>query len=121
MLQTYIRGRDAVSCFENLCTADIHGLPDNTGTLTVFTNNDGGILDDLIVTKVRSDILYVVSNAARKKHDKSLIQNAIDEYLRSKKDVSVEFLEPCDQALIAVQGTDGNSMTLYMTLYYMTL
>lgn len=97
MLQTYIHGKDAIDCFEKLCTADIVGLPDNTGTLTVFTNAVGGILDDLIVTKVRSDLLYVVSNAARKEHDKELIQNAVDEYQKSKKDVSVEFLEPKDR------------------------
>lgn len=97
MLQTYIRGKDAVDCFEKLCTADILGLADNSGTLTVFTNADGGILDDLIVTKVRSDLLYVVSNAARKDHDKALIQNAVDVYQKSKKDVTVEFLEPSDR------------------------
>lgn len=97
MLQTYVRGKDAIDCLEKLCTADILGLPDNVGTLTVFTNADGGILDDLIVTKVRSDLLYVVSNAARKVHDKALIQNAVDEYQKSKKDVSVEFLDPSDR------------------------
>ncbi|KAG4071687.1 hypothetical protein HA402_011841 [Bradysia odoriphaga] len=107
MLQTYVHGKDAIDCFEKLCTADIIGLPDNTGTLTVFTNADGGILDDLIVTKVRSDLLYVVSNAARKDHDKGLIQNAVDEYQKSKKDVTVEFLEPRDRALIAVQGPEA--------------
>lgn len=97
MLQTYIRGKDAIDCFEKLCTADIHGLADNSGTLTVFTNVDGGILDDLIVTKVRPDLLYVVSNAARKVHDKALIQSAVDEYQRSKKDVAVEFLDPIER------------------------
>lgn len=97
MLQTYVQGKDAIDCFEKLCTADIHGLPNNVGTLTVFTNDDGGILDDLIVTKVRPDLLYVVSNAARKVNDKALIQNAVNEYQRSKKDVSVEFLEPSDR------------------------
>lgn len=97
MLQTYVHGQDAINCFETLCTADIRGLPDNVGTLTVFTNATGGILDDLIVTKVRPDLLYVVSNAARKAHDKALIQNAVDEYRKSKKDVTVEFLDPSDR------------------------
>ncbi|KAJ6642152.1 Aminomethyltransferase, mitochondrial [Pseudolycoriella hygida] len=107
MLQTYIHGKDAINCFEQLCTADIHGLPENVGTLTVFTNATGGILDDLIVTKVRSDLLYVVSNAAMKVSDKALIQNAVDQYQKSKKDVSVEFLDPSDRALIAVQGPEA--------------
>lgn len=33
------------------------------GTLTLFTNEKGGIVDDLIVTNTSEDHLYVVSNA----------------------------------------------------------
>lgn len=33
------------------------------GTLTLFTNDKGGIIDDLIVTKTDQGYLYVVSNA----------------------------------------------------------
>lgn len=33
------------------------------GTLTLFTNEKGGIIDDLIVTKTDQGHLYVVSNA----------------------------------------------------------
>lgn len=33
------------------------------GTLTLFTNEKGGIIDDLIVTKTDQGYLYVVSNA----------------------------------------------------------
>lgn len=35
----------------------------NQGTLTLFTNDSGGIIDDLIVTKTDEDYLYIVSNA----------------------------------------------------------
>lgn len=33
------------------------------GTLTLFTNEKGGIIDDLIVTKTDQGYLYIVSNA----------------------------------------------------------
>lgn len=33
------------------------------GTLSLFTNDKGGIVDDLIVTKTDQGYLYVVSNA----------------------------------------------------------
>ena len=69
MLQTYVRGKDAISTIERLCTADIRGLGPNSGSLTVFTNPQGHILDDLIVTKVNDELLYIVSNAAMKKQD----------------------------------------------------
>lgn len=39
------------------------GLKADQGTLTVFTNENGGILDDLIVNNVADGYLYVVSNA----------------------------------------------------------
>ncbi len=32
---------------------DIAGLADGTGSLSVFTNEQGGIIDDTVVTKVR--------------------------------------------------------------------
>lgn len=41
----------------------ILGLEINQGTLTLFTTDSGGILDDLIVTKTNEDYLYIVSNA----------------------------------------------------------
>lgn len=77
MLQTYVRGRDAIACFESICTADIGGLSPNSGTLTVFTNDNGGILDDLIVTKVNDNLLYVVSNAACRAQDSAIIGDSV--------------------------------------------
>ena len=50
------------------------GLKDDTGTLTVFTNEAGGILDDLIVNKTSDDYLYVVSNAGCRDGDLKLLQ-----------------------------------------------
>lgn len=62
---------------ESVCTADIGALRDDAAVLTVFTDERGGILDDLIVTKVAGDHLYVVSNAARKQHDQRHLLNAL--------------------------------------------
>lgn len=60
-----------------MCTADIKGLKNGTGTLTVFTNGKGGILDDLIVNRVADDTLYVVSNASRKETDMAVMADAV--------------------------------------------
>lgn len=51
--------------------------PNGVSTLTVFTDEKGGILDDLIVTKCSEHELYVVSNAGRKHHDIKLMKNAL--------------------------------------------
>jgi aminomethyltransferase len=33
---------------ESLTTADVKQMPENTGTLSVFTNSEGGVIDDLV-------------------------------------------------------------------------
>lgn len=93
-----------IKCFESLCTADLQELPNGSGTLTVFTNQAGGILDDLIVHKVTPELLYVVSNAARKEHDTKLMQTAVDKFKNQGHKVDIEFLNIDHQALIALQG-----------------
>lgn len=115
MLQTYVNGTDAVSCIESICTANIAGLPDNGGSLTVFTNENGGILDDLIVTRLSADRLYIVSNAGRKKEDRELMEAAIAAYKAMGKDVCAEFLEPSERALIAVQGPTAVAAVQHVT------
>jgi len=63
MLQTTVSGRDRVEFIESLVVGDVAGLADDQGTLTLFTNDPGGIIDDLIVTRTSGDHLYIVSNA----------------------------------------------------------
>lgn len=63
MLQTEIYGKDRVHFLESLTTADISGLGKNRGTLSVFTNDKGGIRDDLILSNTNNETIYMVSNA----------------------------------------------------------
>lgn len=104
MLQTYVTGKDAIECFETLTTADIQRLGKGSGSLTVFTNDKAGILDDLIVNRVNSKFLYVVSNAARKEHDSQLILDAVDRFRGKGKTVDVKFFKSNEKALLAFQG-----------------
>ncbi|KAH8271652.1 hypothetical protein KR044_000061 [Drosophila immigrans] len=104
MLQTFVRGKDAAACLESVCTADIREMPAGGGSLTVFTNEQGGILDDLIVNKVDEQQLYVVSNAAMKQQDMQIMSAAVSHFKSQGKDVAIEFLSPAEQSLIAVQG-----------------
>ena len=62
MLQFKLHGKDRVKCLESLVVADIEGLKEHQGTLSLFTNEEGGIRDDLIINKLPNE-LYVVSNA----------------------------------------------------------
>lgn len=104
MLQTYVTGSDAIECIESLITADLQSLSNGSGSLTVFTNQQGGILDDLIVNRVSADFLYIVSNAARKEHDSELIKSTVDEFKSRGKNVDVKFFDPLERSLLALQG-----------------
>ena len=47
-----LQGGDAITFLETLVVGDIQGLSPGTGTLSVFTNDKGGIIDDTVITKV---------------------------------------------------------------------
>ncbi|XP_054268160.1 aminomethyltransferase, mitochondrial-like isoform X1 [Macrosteles quadrilineatus] len=110
MLQTEVHGNDRVKFFESLCTTDIEGLADNSGALSLFTSNSGGIYDDLIVNKTSDGYLYIVSNASRRENDQSLMLKAQERFQAENKDVNVKFLEPEDRALIALQGPQSSAV-----------
>lgn len=47
-----LQGKDAIEFLETLIVGDVASLEDRTGTLSVFTNEKGGIIDDSVITKV---------------------------------------------------------------------
>lgn len=49
-LKYSITGKDRVKFLENLVVADLQSLKPNHATLSVFTNEKGGIIDDTIIT-----------------------------------------------------------------------
>uniref|UniRef100_A0A2K6F8I8 Aminomethyltransferase, mitochondrial n=1 Tax=Propithecus coquereli TaxID=379532 RepID=A0A2K6F8I8_PROCO len=102
MLQTKILGSDRVKLMESIVVGDIAELKPNQGTLSLFTNEAGGILDDLIVTNTSEGYLYVVSNAGCCDKDLALMQNKVREFQNKGSDVGLEVV---DNALLALQGT----------------
>ncbi len=50
-----MQGEDAVPFLEKLVVGDIKGIENGSGTLSVFTNEKGGIIDDSVITKVRRE------------------------------------------------------------------
>lgn len=101
MLQTKIFGGDRVKLMESLVVGDIAELRPNQGTLSLFTNETGGILDDLIVTNTSEGYLYVVSNAGCWEKDLALMQEKLKEFQNRGSDVGLEVV---DNALLALQG-----------------
>ena len=104
MLQVKIKGADRVKFFEKLIVADLENLPENSASLTLYTNEHGGILDDLIVTKTSDGYLYVVSNAGRAAEDLAHLQTQLAKAKKQGLDVQLEVLD--NQALLALQVID---------------
>ena len=105
MGQVRIYGKDRVEFLESLCVADLKELPTGNGTLTVFLNDNGGVIDDSIVTNM-GEYLSVVFNAGRKFVD---LENLNTQFKTSfsGKDIKIEHLT--ERSLIAFQGPKAAS------------
>ncbi|NWV88978.1 GCST protein, partial [Machaerirhynchus nigripectus] len=101
MLQTLVYGRDRIRFMESLVVGDIAELKPGQGTLTLLTNEKGGITDDLIVTNTSENHLYVVSNAACADKDLAILRDRAAQLQATGSDVH---LEVSDNALLALQG-----------------
>jgi len=86
---------DAARALETLVPQDIVALPQGRQRYAQFTNESGGILDDLMVTNL-GDRLFLVVNAACKAEDEA--------HLRAHLSESCEITALPERALLALQG-----------------
>ena len=95
MGQCLVLGDDAASELERLTPGDISGLKPGDQKYTLLTNNDGGIIDDIIITRIDSGLMIIV-NAACKDKDFTYFKNHLSGHCA--------FKELPDHALFALQG-----------------
>ena len=96
MGQIRLSGEHAMSALESLVPVDIIDLPLMKTRYALFTSENGGVMDDLMVTNLGGNSLFLVVNAACKDSD--------FEHLQHNLGSSCE-LELCDDlALLALQG-----------------
>ena len=100
MGQAWLIGPGAAAALERLAPGDIAGLRPGRQRYTLLTNDAGGIIDDLMVSRPAAtdgpERLFLVVNAARKAIDFPHIAAALPPGLR------LETLE--DRVLLALQG-----------------
>jgi aminomethyltransferase len=103
MGQVIVTGPDhetTARALETLMPGDLVGLNLGEMRYTLLLNDEGGIEDDLIVTRPAEDgtdgVLMIVFNAGRKDHDVAI--------LREKLDSSIKIETFWDKALMALQG-----------------
>lgn len=95
MGQLRLEGDDAAAALETLVPMDVQGLGVGKQRYALFTNDAGGILDDLMITRRENDLLLVV-NAACKEADTAHLQRHIGGRCR--------VVPLPERALLALQG-----------------
>ncbi|WP_369959877.1 glycine cleavage system aminomethyltransferase GcvT [Pseudomonas benzenivorans] len=97
MGQIVLRGADAAAALESLVPVDILDLPVGMQRYAMFTDANGGILDDLMVARLADDCLFLVVNAACKDQDLAHLRSQIG----GRCEIESLFES---RALIALQG-----------------
>ncbi|MDX2101740.1 MAG: glycine cleavage system aminomethyltransferase GcvT [Alphaproteobacteria bacterium] len=100
MGQVRLSGSGAAEALERLVPGDIQALAPGRQRYTLFTNDAGGILDDLMVTHA-GDHLYLVVNAACKHQDLAHLQAHLE---------GVTITAAFDRALLALQGPEAKAV-----------
>ncbi len=96
MGQLILSGPNVVSCLESIFPIDAENMAINTQAYTVLLNESGGIVDDLIITRMGESRFFIVVNAACKSSDISYISSLLDN--------TTQLEELTNRALLALQG-----------------
>lgn len=96
MGQVIIEGSGVIAELERLIPIDIDALQINQQSYGLFTNEQGGILDDLIITRWGEDRFFLVINAGCKTDD--------IKHLKAQLSENIRITELTEQALVALQG-----------------
>jgi hypothetical protein len=112
MLQHVFTGASSLEFLSSLCPSSLSSLAPWSSTLSVLLNEEGGIIDDMIVTKHGDDgqggqRFYVVTNAGRAEEDVAWITKKMQEWNGTEgkgkgREVKWERLE--GYGLVALQG-----------------
>lgn len=96
MGQIILEGPGALAFVEKLTPSSFGSLPEGRAKYTVLTNSQGGIIDDLIITKRGPNKFFAVINAGCKEKDIAWIEENLPD--------NVKLTRLDDRALIAIQG-----------------
>jgi len=108
MGQLIIRGKKAMDYLEFVTVADVHALNVDQSRLSVITNENGGIIDDCMITR-KEDYVYMVINAGcidkdlKHMHEQLAVFNS-----KHNADVTIDYIQ--DRALLALQGPKAASV-----------
>lgn len=94
-----VTGHDAAAYLRYLLANNVDRLVPNKALYTCMLNEQGGVIDDLIVYKINDEFFRIVINAGTREKDiKWLIQQA--------KSFNVDLKERTDFSVLAIQGPE---------------
>jgi aminomethyltransferase len=97
-----VEGPGAAAMLERACPLDPAALEQSQSKLTFFLNEQAGILDDLIVTRLGPQAFMVVANAGNAEADEKHLRALARDF-----DCTVESL---DRVFLAIQGPDAEAV-----------
>lgn len=96
-------GPDALKNLNHLLTNDYNGMYDGQARYSPMCNEEGGVVDDLIVYKIKDNSYYIVVNASNKDKDFA--------WMKAHQIGDVTFTDISDQiAQIALQGPQAEAI-----------
>ena len=99
-----ISGKDSVSFLNHLLPIDIKLIKENTCVYTLLLNENGGIIDDLIVYRLSDNDFMLVVNAGTREKDLNWFKSHSDQYSVNINDITF------NTALLALQGPLAESI-----------
>eukprot|EP00850_Spirogloea_muscicola_P004317 SM000018S03682 [mRNA] locus=s18:718627:721434:- [translate_table: standard] len=108
-----LKGKDSIPFLETLVVGDLASLKLGTGSLSVFTNEKGGVIDDTVISKLADDHIYLVLNAGCRDKDLEHIEKHLKPYQSKGKDVAWHIHD--DRSLLALQGPLAPSVLQKLT------
>ena len=97
MGEFFLKGENALALIQKVTSNDASKLVDGKAQYSCLPNNDGGIVDDLIVYKIADNHYMLVVNASNIDKDWN--------WISSHNDLGVEMINASDKySLLAIQG-----------------
>ncbi|MFQ5787808.1 MAG: glycine cleavage system aminomethyltransferase GcvT, partial [Thermodesulfobacteriota bacterium] len=108
MGEIVIEGKGATELVQKIITNDVSSLPDYKSAYSPICDEEGGIIDDIVVFKYNTDKYMLVANCANTKKD--------NKWINKFKTNNVNINDISDQiSLLAVQGPKSEKIIRLVT------
>lgn len=100
-----LKGARVVPYLQRLLANNVDRMSDGKALYSCMLNEQGGVLDDLIIYKIKDDFFRVVINAGTREKD-------IHWMMQQSKSFQVELVERTDLAMLAIQGPEAKDKVI---------